>query len=362
MLLGRTVGGIGTGGVYVVLGLLLVTGALPLALAGAAALAMRTTTSALRTTVFMTNLLFESGFYLELYQACIVDCAARRRPAPTAALSGDPATIELRAVSFRYPGQDELALDGVDLTLRRGQVIALVGENGSGKSTLAKLITGLYMPTRGAVTWDGVDTTAVAPRALQSRVAVVMQDPTQWPMTAANNVRVGRLELADPDDELLTDAAAKSGADAVVAELAAGWDTMLSRHFQSGRDLSGGQWQRISVARGLFRDAPVVVADEPTAAMDARAEFAVFGALRSMSQGSAAGARITVLVTHRLANIRHADQIVVLERGRIIEIGTHDELMALRGTYEELFSLQARAYSDRPVDGPLPPAPDTVPA
>ncbi len=379
LLTGRTLAGVGTGLGYLILGMLVYTGSLPLALAGAAALAMRTAASAVSSTLYTTNHLFETGYYLDLYQLCLDDAAARRRTAPTAALvdgrAGDPEVIELAGVCFSYPGQDERALEGVDLVLRRGEVVALVGENGSGKSTLAKLITGLYLPEAGTVIWDGVDTRTVAPRALHSRVAVVMQNPTQWPMTAANNVRVGRLERADPGDELLTDAAARSGADVVVGELAAGWDTVLSRHFQSGRDLSGGQWQRISVARGLFRDAPLVVADEPTAAMDARAEHAVFKALRAMSQSAAdqpavnrstpiqaaadqsapdrptggAAGRITVLVTHRLANIRHADQIIVLERGRLIERGTHDELMARCGTYHELFSLQARAYADLPV-------------
>lgn len=349
VLLGRALSGVGTGGAYLVLGLLLYAGGLPLALAGAAVLAMRTAATALRTTVFTANRLYEGSFYIDLYRGCLTDAAARRRPAPTATLPGDPSTIELRDVSFRYPGQDELALDGVDLTLRRGTVVALVGENGSGKSTLAKLVTGLYLPEAGSVTWDGVATAAVEARELHSRVAVVMQEPTHWPMTAANNVRVGRLEHADPGGERLAGAAALSGADAVVAELPLGWATVLSRAFQGGRDLSGGQWQRISVARGLFRDAPVVVADEPTAALDARAEAAVFAALRAMSR-SGGTERITVLVTHRLANVRSADEIVVLEQGRVVERGTHDELMALGGTYEELFSLQARAYAGGQAD------------
>jgi len=168
----------------------------------------------------------------------------------------------------------------------------------------------------------------------------VLQDPLHWPMTAGNNVRIGRLDRPDPADAALTDAAARSGADAVLATLPDGPATMLSRQFQKGRDLSGGQWQRLSVARGLYRDAPLVIADEPTAAMDARAEHAVFTALRGLGGGE----RITVLVTHRLANVRHADQIVVMEDGRVTELGTHAELMARGGTYHELFSLQARAY------------------
>jgi ATP-binding cassette, subfamily B, bacterial len=233
-------------------------------------------------------------------------------------------------------------------------VIALVGENGSGKSTLAKLITGLYLADSGTVAWDGVDVATVDQRQLHDRVSVVFQDPLRWPMHAENNVRIGRLDHPDPDGARLADAAARSGADAVVAELPAGWATVLSRQFQGGRDLSGGQWQRLSVARGLYRDAPVVIADEPTAALDARAEHAVFAALRGLA--GTAGDRITVLVTHRLANVKHADQILVLEQGRLIEHGTHEQLMARHGVYEELFTLQASAYTD---EGD---ARDTVPA
>ena len=247
-------------------------------------------------------------------------------------------------VSFRYPGQDERALTDVSLTLRRGEVIALVGENGSGKSTLAKLLAGLYLPETGVVAWDGVDTASLDAAALHERIAVVLQDPLHWPMTAENNVRIGRLDRSDPGDAAFADATARSGADAVLATLPEGAATMLSRQFQQGRDLSGGQWQRLSVARGLYRDAPLVIADEPTAAMDARAEHAVFTALRGLGGSE----RITVLVTHRLANVRHADQIVVLEGGRVTELGTHAQLMARHGTYHELFSLQARAYADAP--------------
>ena len=270
-------------------------------------------------------------------------------------LDGGPETITLADVTFRYPGQEEDALRGVSLTLRRGQVVALVGENGSGKTTLAKLVTGLYLPTSGSVTWDGRDTALIATEDLWRQVAVVMQEPLRWPVTAENNVRIGRLARPDPDGGAFTDATARSGADAVLAELPGGLRTMLSKQFQGGRDLSGGQWQRISVARGLYRWAPVVVADEPTAALDARAEHTVFAALRSMAAAGADGlGGITVLVTHRLANVRTADQIVVLEHGRITDVGTHDELMSREGVYRELFTLQARAYTDGDRNGAAP--------
>jgi len=338
---GRAISGVGTALGYLVLGLLLYSGGMPLPLAGTAVLAMRAAASAIVNSMFQVSQLYESGFTLELHRTLIADARERSRPTGRATPTG-PAEIVLAGVSFRYPGHDERALVDVSLTLRRGEVIALVGENGSGKSTLAKLLTGLYLPDEGVVTWDGVDTASIGAPALHERIAVVLQDPLHWPMTAANNVRIGRLDRPDPGDVAFTDAAARSGADAVLAALPDGAETMLSRQFQKGRDLSGGQWQRLSVARGLYRDAPLVIADEPTAAMDARAEHAVFTALRGLGGSE----RITVLVTHRLANVRHADQIVVLEEGRVVELGTHAELMARGGTYHELFSLQARAYAD----------------
>ncbi|HZA17767.1 MAG TPA: ABC transporter ATP-binding protein [Pseudonocardiaceae bacterium] len=350
-LVGRGLAGVGTALAYGVLGVLLYTGALPLALAGAAAVAMRTASTAVSTTVFAANQLFEHSFYLDMLTSCLTQARRHHRTGALQRLPRDPQVIELQEVSFSYPGKDEPALDRVGLTIKRGQVVALVGENGSGKSTLAKVITGLYLPDQGRVSWDGVDIATVDQRELHSQVGVVLQDPVEWPMTAENNVRIGRLERPDPNGSVLAAAAADSGADAVVAELPHGWDTVLSRDFQNGHDLSGGQWQRISVARGLYRDAPLLVADEPTAAMDARAEHAVFQSLQSFTRAGAAvsdgdcqGARTTVLITHRLANIRHADQIIVLDHGRIAEQGTHGELMARGGGYAELFTLQAQAY------------------
>jgi ATP-binding cassette subfamily B protein len=346
-LVGRSVAGLGSGIAFAVLGLLLHAGSLALPMAGAAVVAMRLATSALSSTMMGVNNLYENALYLELYTRLLAEAAARTRPSAGTPAPDDPQRISLDGVSFRYPGQDEPALRDVQLTIHKGQSVALVGENGSGKSTLARLITGLYRPTAGRVRWDDVDLAEVDEESIHQRIAMVMQDPARWPMTAYDNIRMGRIDRDDPIG--VAAAARESGADTVIAELPAGNLTVLSRLFRAGRDLSGGQWQRISVARGIYRDAPILVADEPTAAMDARAEDAAFRSLQRLSHGSAG--RTTILITHRLANIQHADLIVVLDRGRVLEQGTHRELIALGGTYAELFALQAAGYRHELVPG-----------
>jgi ATP-binding cassette, subfamily B, bacterial len=280
--------------------------------------------------------------YLSDYDDYLKQAAARARR-----VTGRPAPsgfdrIEVRGVTFAYPGKDEPALAGVDLTIERGEVIALVGENGSGKTTLAKLLAGLYDPQAGSIRWDGLDLADVDADSIADQVAVVLQEPTRWPMTARANITIGRHDRDDPDGTALDAAARNAGADEVIGSLPAGYDTFLSRLVKDGADLSGGQWQRMAVARGFYRDAPLLICDEPTANLDAKAEHAVYESIRQLARG-----RTIVLITHRLASTRTADRIYVLDRGRVVEQGSHAQLLAAGGSYAELYSLQAAAYQSQ---------------
>ena len=329
--------GLATVLVYVALGYLLWQGSVPLAVAGAAVLAIRTGKTSLGNLVYAVNRCYENGLYFADYLN-FCDAAEQRLPKRAEGLLEPPSHFEriiADNVTFTYPGADSPSLHGVSVELRRGEVVALVGENGSGKTTLAKVLAGLYDPDDGRVLWDDVSLWQVDPGLLRERIAVIAQDHTHWPMTARQNIIMGR-----PDHPEAVDAAiASSGADEVIAELAHGYDTLLDRRFDGGAELSGGQWQRLAAARGFYRDEPLLICDEPSAALDARAEHALFERIRAHADG-----RTVLLITHRLASVRHADRVYVLEHGKVVEHGDHASLMASGGLYAELYGLQASAY------------------
>ncbi|WP_425567020.1 ABC transporter ATP-binding protein [Sphaerisporangium flaviroseum] len=335
-IIGEALGGVGTAIVYVALGVLLAIGAVPLAVAGTAVLAIRSGQSSLSNLMFATNRLYEEGLYFTDFldfcaQARERMGAVRARVAPT-----NFQRITVDEVTFGYPGKDDPALDQVSIHIDRGEVVALVGENGSGKTTLSKILAGLYDPTSGQVRWDDVDIQEVDQEELRRHIAVIAQDHTRWPLTAKENISMG----LEKGEEALHASAEVAGADQVVAELPHGYRTLLDRRFKDGHEPSGGQWQRIAVARGFYRDAPLLICDEPTAALDARAEHALFERIRRHADG-----RTVLLITHRLASVRYADRIYVLDHGKVVEQGTHDQLMTHGGIYADLYSLQARAYT-----------------
>jgi ATP-binding cassette subfamily B protein len=247
--------------------------------------------------------------------------------------------IVFENVSFSYPGATEPTLADINLRLPPGSSLALVGENGSGKTTLIKLLTRLYQPTSGRILFEGLDIREWEEAALRERIGVIFQDFARYQLRVGENIGAGD-EPHFEDGARWREAAEKGRAADFIAELPLGYDTQLGKWFRDGRELSGGQWQKIALSRAFMRTgADVLVLDEPTAAMDARAESEVFEHFRQLARG-----RITILISHRFSTVRMADQIAVLDRGRIIERGTHAELTAAGGHYAQLFSLQARGY------------------
>ena len=252
----------------------------------------------------------------------------------------DPAAgIRFERVSFTYPGASTPVLVEVSLAIRPGETLALVGENGSGKTTLIKLLTGLYRPSEGRVTFEGADLRDWAPAALRARIGVIFQDFAHYQLPVGENVGAGDVDRF-LDRERWIEASRLGLADAFIRDLPAGYDTQLGKWFHDGRELSGGQWQKIALSRAFMRSkADVLVLDEPTAAMDAAAEAEIFEHFRGNTRD-----RMTILISHRFSTVRMADEIVVLEHGRIVEQGTHDALMHGNGRYAHLFTLQARGY------------------
>lgn len=265
--------------------------------------------------------------------------AETRAPKDAAPVAAGPGIV-FEGVGFQYPGASSWTLRDINLTIRTGESVALVGQNGSGKTTLIKLLTRLYDPTEGRIVLDGRDLRDWPLDELRGRIGVIFQDFNRYQFTLRENVGVGSIAQTD-DEERVRGALAQAGADDVVAGLDKGLDTQLGRWFQQrGVELSGGQWQRVALARAYMRaGADILVLDEPTAALDAEAEAAVYERFRELTKG-----RTTLLISHRFPTVRNADRIVVLERGRIVEEGSHASLMELDGRYARLFRLQAQGY------------------
>jgi ATP-binding cassette, subfamily B, bacterial len=241
-------------------------------------------------------------------------------------------------VSFKYEHVQNWAIRNLSFELRAGEKMALVGENGAGKTTLVKLLSRLYDPTEGRILLDGVDLKDYDPDDLRKEIGVIFQDFVKFQMTASHNIAVGRIDQKENINRIKV-AAHKSLADSVIEQLPSGYDQMIGRRFASGVDLSGGQWQKIALGRAYMRDAQLLILDEPTAALDARAEHEVFERFAELTKGKTA-----VLISHRFSTVRMADRILVLDNGQLLEIGSHEELLAKKGKYAELFLLQAQGY------------------
>lgn len=290
--------------------------------------------------MYENNLYLTSLFDL-LKEEPRITAPAHPVPVPTP-LRGE---IEFQHVSFSYEGTDRAILRDVSFTIRPGETVALVGRNGAGKTTLIKLLTRLYDPTEGRILIDGHDIRDFDPAELRQQIAIMLQDYATYQFTARENIGLGRHEELE-NMPAIEEAAGQSGATEVVEKLPQRFETMLGKWFDEGVNLSGGEWQKVALARAFMRDAPILILDEPTAALDAQAEFDLFGRLRRLTSGHTA-----LYISHRFSTVRMADRILMLQEGELIEQGTHEQLMALGGQYAHLFTLQAAAYLSDPAVG-----------
>jgi ATP-binding cassette subfamily B protein len=340
-------------GAYAAMALLAAAGALTLGNMTLYILAFRQGQSAFQSILSGIGSLYEHNLYMSNlfeYLALVPANALSSGGAPkrTNVTSAGNAEIRFEGVGFRYPDKQEWALRGIDLTIRSGESLALVGENGAGKTTLIKLLTGLYAPTEGRVLVGGEDVRAWDADALRKRIGVVFQDFNQYQLKVRENVGFGSVDNM-ADEPRIGRAVARGGAEELVSGLTGGLDAPLGRWFQDGTELSGGQWQKVALARAFMREeADILVLDEPTAALDAQSEHAVFTRFRALAAGedrpADRGPRTTIVISHRFPTVRMASRIVVLEKGEIVEQGSHDALVARGGKYARMFALQAEGY------------------
>ena len=319
-------------------GWLTLSGAVMLSAAGIAVVGVTIVGQRLTMAGYSAGTLAETARYVDDYLAFAELQAQVSESKPHDPAPSSFAEMSANGVSFTYPTATEPALRDVSLGIRSGEIVALVGENGSGKTTLAKLLAGLYRPATGTITWDGIDINSVDAAQLRSGIAVIFQDFVRFHLRARDNIGLGRVDAINDLDNI-REAARHANADEFLSSLPNGYETILGREFEGGSDLSIGQWQRVALARAFFRQAPFVILDEPTAALDPRAEHDLFERIRGLLAG-----RTVLLISHRFSSVRNADRIYVLQSGRVTEAGTHDELMGVEGHYAELFRLQAAAY------------------
>ncbi len=301
--------------------------------------AFQTSLSSLQSVLGGFASLYEDSLFLSYYDEFMTlepKVAQPERPKPISLPIKEG--VRFQNVTFHYPDTERTALSDVSLTIRPGEVTALVGPNGSGKTTLVKLLCRLYDPSEGSITLDGVDLRGFDVIDLRRHMSVIFQDFVQYQLTARENIRLGNVDLG-ASDPAIEAAARDSGIHETISRLSHGYDTMLGKWFNEGEELSVGEWQKMALARAFVRDAQIIVLDEPTSALDPQSEWDVFQHIRELAKG-----RAVVLISHRFSTVRTADHIHIFDQGRVIESGTHDELVALGGRYATMYEVQARAY------------------
>lgn len=317
--------------------ILAIRGTITLGDAAVAIVGLQQLSGRLQSAGWATGAIHEGVVFLEDFERFRAELPVIRAQRPTR-IPPHPTLLAVCDVGYRYPGSTEAAVRGVSFELKAGEVMAIVGANGSGKSTLAKVVAGLLPPTTGRVSWNDVDIGQCDPSLVRSRIAPVFQDFSEFRLSVRHSIALGDVNRID-DRAAVFDAATRAGLNDLLGSHAQGLDMRLGTEFAGGVDVSGGEWQRLAIARALFRDAPIVIMDEPSASLDPRGEAELFEMLRTLGDD-----RIVIFISHRFATVRSADIVMVLDDGVAVEMGAHAELMAANGLYHDLFTLQAGRY------------------